>query len=933
MITSLKNGYNNLQSFLSNYNAKHTDNKPTNTSMIGGSYYIPDTDVDEFLKLYYKHVFVNKKDEFLTEKQLDIGAILIDIDLRYNGIVKQHMYTNGHVQDMVYLYLEEIKKMAEFNVDDEFPIYVMEKQNTNPIETSNITKDGIHIYIGVAMDHKYQVVLRTKVLENIDDILCDLELSNSYDKVLDDGISKGTTNWTLYGSKKPNHESYYLTNIFNVKVDKNYEFKISTDDVKQFNLESNFSKLSARYSKWIMPPIRDEYKNIATEVSHKKTKTSHGSSSSCDLFSQISDRESLEKAVESILNCLKPNEYYIRETHEYTQVLPEKYYEPGSHELNRKVAFALKNTDPDQNRLFLSWIMLRSKADDFDYSTISKLYNDWNKYFNVNTTNYKLTRKSIMYWVRTEAFDEYNRIRKHMLDHFVDTSITTDSDFDYAVVLYQLYRDKYICSHIKNNEWYMFENHRWEKDDGNTLRLSISREMHELYQDKLNNQLERISQLSPDDPNYDSAKEQGKHLVRVCKRLKSTASKNNIIIEAKELFIDRKFNKVIDSNKYLLGFTNGVIDFENNEFREGRPGDYITKCTNNPYRSLDEYKKDPESSKIIDRINMLMEQTFPIPAILNYMWDHLSASLIGAKKEQVFNIYKGSGCNGKSILTDFMAHALGDYKGVLPVNFISDRRKQIGSAAPELAQLRGTRYVVMEEPTKGTILNEGVMKDITGGGPMQARGLYQDSVTFTPQFSLAVCTNTLFEVKSNDDGTWRRLKLVEFMSKFVGEKDSEMIEDDTQYRFPKDKDLESKLEGMAPVFVSMLVERAFQTRGVVLDCDEVIEASVNYRRNQDYLSYFVFNLVEQTEVPCPGVGHRELHEFFRMWFDDEHSGKKQPSYNDLDDVMSKKYGIRKTKNTKWKNVRLKYERLENSGKKENELVEYDDDDITVIQDN
>ena len=67
------------------------------------------------------------------------------------------------------------------------------------------------------------------------------------------------------------------------------------------------------------------------------------------------------------MSSLKTNEQFIKETHEYTQILPLKYYEPGSHLLNRQVAFALKRTD---ERLFLSWVLLRSNASDFDYNSI-----------------------------------------------------------------------------------------------------------------------------------------------------------------------------------------------------------------------------------------------------------------------------------------------------------------------------------------------------------------------------------------------------------------------------------------------------------------------------------------------------------------------------------------------------------------------------------
>jgi hypothetical protein len=102
-----------------------------------------------------------------------------------------------------------------------------------------------------------------------------------------------------------------------------------------------------------------------------------------------------------MIRSLQPNEYEIKEIHEYTQALPARYYEPGSHALNRQVAFALKHTD---ERLFLSWVKLRSKASDFDYGSISDLYAQWKKYHRANNEGKTVTRKSIMYWVRKENY-------------------------------------------------------------------------------------------------------------------------------------------------------------------------------------------------------------------------------------------------------------------------------------------------------------------------------------------------------------------------------------------------------------------------------------------------------------------------------------------------------------------------------------------------
>ena len=70
---------------------------------------------------------------------------------------------------------------------------------------------------------------------------------------------------------------------------------------------------------------------------------------------------------------------------------------------------------------------------------------------------------------------------------------------------------------------------------------------------------------------------------------------------------------------------------------------------------------------------------------------------------------------------------------------------------------------VMQEPSRGDKINEGIMKELTGGDPLQGRALFKDSVIFVPQFKLAVCTNHLFDIPSNDDGTWRRIRVCDFM--------------------------------------------------------------------------------------------------------------------------------------------------------------------------
>ena len=151
---------------------------------------------------------------------------------------------------------------------------------------------------------------------------------------------------------------------------------------------------------------------------------------------EIKNIDTLKRVVNHIMQNLKSNEQHIRETHEYTQILPKKYYEPGSHLLNRQVAFALKHTD---ERLFYSWVMLRSKASDFDYDSIPGLLQEWKYNFNKRTDG--VTRRSIMYWAKQDAFEDYEKVKKSTIDNYIEETIFEAGDWDYAMVLFHMFKD------------------------------------------------------------------------------------------------------------------------------------------------------------------------------------------------------------------------------------------------------------------------------------------------------------------------------------------------------------------------------------------------------------------------------------------------------------------------------------------------------------
>ena len=254
------NRYQNLNEFLKAHKIQksevgkkavtHTRIGSTKLGVYGGSYHIPDNVKDEFYRHYHSLVISRKKPEYITEKQLtDNGPIAIDMDFRYEPKIKTRQHTKNHIVDILERYFANIQLMLKVNGENPIDVYVFEKQNVNTTN-EEYTKDGIHMIIGVQMDRTMQIMLRDKILEDIGNVWDDLPITNTWGDVLDDGISKGHTNWQLYGSKKPENQAYKMKYHFEYNYDEDdKDFECEDKQIKDINELSMFEKMSVQYSR------------------------------------------------------------------------------------------------------------------------------------------------------------------------------------------------------------------------------------------------------------------------------------------------------------------------------------------------------------------------------------------------------------------------------------------------------------------------------------------------------------------------------------------------------------------------------------------------------------------------------------------------------------------------------------------------------------
>jgi P4 family phage/plasmid primase-like protien len=899
----------------------HTKIGSKDANIYAGSYNI--VNMPEFWSNYYSHVFEKKNKEYLTEKQLiEDGPLLVDIDLRYATTINSRQHNKNHIIDLIVLYANKLNLIYSIPNKSTINVYVLEKPDVNICEDK--VKDGIHLIFTIKMDKSHQCVLRKMIIEEIGNIWDNIQNTNSYEDVFDEGITKGFVNWQVYGSRKPDHKAYNLTYFYELTYlteneDQEETWNFKEVNISKINMQEHLPLMSARYNehqKFEVKKNDELLKKIDYEKSELNVKQRKASinviSSKIDInmydFGKITDVLTLDSLLESFMEEIANSDYEIKETHQFTMILPKNYYGPGSYNKWIRVGWALKNT---HEKLFLTWLKFSSQSETFNFSQsqVSQLYALW-KNFDVKNSDC-LTNRSIMFWAKTDNYCEYDKIRKETISYYIDQTLQTMilkdkvAEFDLAVVLYQLFKDQFVCVSIKNNEWYEYKNHKWnEIDSGSTLRLLISKKMHDIYCKKSQELIETMIKKENNDENTENLKTRSLKLGDICILLKTTSWKNNIMKEAKELFYDKNFMTKLDANPYLMCFNNYVIDFKSKIHRKGKPDDYISKSTNIdyiPYANL----SDNANYSLIQEINKFIDELFPDKELRRYMWEHLASILIGKNDNQTFNIYTGSGCNGKSKLVELMSRCLGDYKATVPITLITQSRNSIGSTSSEVVALMGVRYAVMQEPSKGDVINEGIMKEITGGDPIQARALFKDSVTFTPQFKLVVCTNVLFDINTNDDGTWRRIRICDFMSKFTDapyENEDKFPKANFPYQYLIDQKIDEKFTLWAPLLMSKLVDIAYKTEGKVKDAKIVTSVSDNYREAQDYLTEFAKEKITRMREGI--IKKTELLEEFKNWYTMNYGRASLPNGKEITDYMDKQYG--KNKRGKWNNVIINY---------------------------
>lgn len=354
----------------------------------------------------------------------------------------------------------------------------------------------------------------------------------------------------------------------------------------------------------------------------------------------------------------------------------------------------------------------------------------------------------------------------------------------------------------RRGRWLIWSGHRWQPDADARVNRLCGEHLRQWQRDAL-----EITD-----------RDRRQRVVEYALKLERRGGMDNLLAVAKSLKPIATTGHEWDTNLYLLGTQNGVVDLRTGQHRPGQPTDMITMTVNAAY---DEHAEAPQWQAFL-------ESVLPDEDLRVFVQRFMGYSLTGSTDEQALAMLYGKGSNGKSTMLSTLVDVFGDYAATIAFSALEFKRSDIPS---DIASLQHVRFVMASEVKEGQRLNEARIKALTGGDTISARHLYGEWFSFKPAAKFCLAVNHKPIVGDDSYGFWRRIRLVPFRQVFMG---TDRIADLPQ-RLLNERDgiLKWAIEGCL----------AWQAEHLNMPV-EVLSASQEYQAESDPLAEFVAECCE-----------------------------------------------------------------------------------------
>lgn len=442
--------------------------------------------------------------------------------------------------------------------------------------------------------------------------------------------------------------------------------------------------------------------------------------------------------------------------------------------------------------IFRNSSLMRDKYDEkhgattYGIATLRKAINETHEVYNPSTNN---DRPKITF--------SFNQPKKK-------TPPRSWDDMGMAMRFMDKFGDIFKYSFI-DKTWFVYNGSYWEKDNKGYIERACDQVINSLKSEK------PVIDTSLDEKEQEQAL---KNWNKFVKHSRSAKAKKDLIIELKHHV--PVMHSEFDKDLMLLNTPSGYIDLTSSVLSDHDREKMFTQQTNTDYS---ENTDCPNWKRFLKQIFQGDEE------LIHYIQKTIGYAATGSTREQCMFILFGNGRNGKSVFLDTLQNVLGTYTKTMNVSSIMVKYGG-ASANSDIARLEGSRMVISSEANEGNRLDEGLVKQLTGGDSIVARHLYGSEFEYTPTFKIFMATNHKPLIRGTDDGIWRRLKMIPF-----------------KYQVPEDKvdkDLKFKLEAESIGILKWIVDGALMWQSEGLREPEVVKnESQIYRNEMDVISMFI----------------------------------------------------------------------------------------------
>lgn len=393
----------------------------------------------------------------------------------------------------------------------------------------------------------------------------------------------------------------------------------------------------------------------------------------------------------------------------------------------------------------------------------------------------------------------------------------------------QRLRNKYVgnikYSYIQK-EWYYWTGKVWQVDNSGEIK--------------------KLADVIIDDMKKEAFRADGDiqdELLKWCNRTASSKGKTNMITETQHLEGIPVQPDEFDAYTDYINCQNGIVNLRTGELL---PHDSNFMMTRICYTDYDTTCGEPKLW-----LKFLNDVCNGDKELINYLQKCVGYSLSGSIREQCAFFIYGIGNNGKSTFLDTISDLMGTYaSNVQPETIMV--KKNDGGANSDIARLKSSRFVTSVEPNEGVRLNEGLVKQLTGGDKVTCRFLYGKEFEYVPEFKIWIGTNHKPTIRGTDVGIWRRIKLIPF-----------------EVNIPKDKvdkTLKYKLRKELPQIFNWAVQGCIKWQQEGLELPKCVQdATKEYKAEMDILTNFMEQCVEIDYKSPEPIMAPQLFNLYTVW--------------------------------------------------------------------